>query len=93
MLRIGKGKGADCGSAAIMDVRKARGWHRPVKVSLGLLPSGPDPVGEEHVRANLPGRYIGDRACIGKSERTGRWARGGCGGPSILQERSDAYFV
>ena len=30
------------------------GWHRPVKVSLGLLPSGPDPVGEEHVRANLP---------------------------------------
>jgi len=25
-----------------------------VKVSLGLLPSGPDPVGEEHVRTNLP---------------------------------------
>ena len=38
---------------------KARGWQRPVKVSLGLLPSGPDPVGEEHVRANLSGRYIG----------------------------------
>jgi hypothetical protein len=29
-----------------------------VKVSLGLLPSGPDPVGEEHVRANLPKRYM-----------------------------------
>jgi hypothetical protein len=25
---------------------------------LGLLPSGPDPVGEEHVRANLPIRYM-----------------------------------
>ena len=37
---------------------KARGWQRPVKVSLGLLPSGPDPVGEEHVRANLSSRYI-----------------------------------
>ena len=29
-----------------------------MKVSLGLLPSGPDPVGEEHVRANLPERYM-----------------------------------
>ena len=25
---------------------------------MGLLPSGPDPVGEEHVRANLPIRYM-----------------------------------
>ena len=30
-----------------------------MKVSLGLLPSGPDPVGEEHVRANLLRPYIG----------------------------------
>ena len=29
-----------------------------MKVSLGLLPSGPDPVGEEHVRANLPMGYM-----------------------------------
>ena len=35
------------------------GWQRPVKVSLGLLPSGPDPVGEEHVRANLPAAISG----------------------------------
>src|SRR6478736_5893318 len=40
---------------------KVRGWQRPVKVSLGLLPSGPDPVGEEHVRANLSIGYIGHR--------------------------------
>jgi len=26
--------------------------------SLGLLPSGPDPVGESHARTNLPGRGI-----------------------------------
>ena len=50
--------------------RKARGWQRPVKVSLGLLPSGPDPVGEEHVRANLSGRYIGQM-------------RLGCKGPQL----------
>jgi hypothetical protein len=29
-----------------------------VRISLGLLPSGPDPVGEEHVRANLPRAYM-----------------------------------
>src|SRR5215207_6031515 len=48
--------------SAQKSVVEARGWHRPVKVSLGLLPSGPDPVGEEHVRANLPApiwRHIG----------------------------------
>ena len=48
-------------------VGKARGWQRPVKVSLGLLPSGPDPVGEEHVRANLPVGYMA-RDC-GKGKR------------------------
>src|SRR5690606_11179492 len=43
----------------------------PVRISLGLLPSGPDPVGEEHVRANLPTRYmriIGSGCKGGRSE-------------------------
>jgi len=38
-----------------------------VKVSLGLLPSGPDPVGEEHVRANLPGLYMAALCADGKT--------------------------
>ena len=38
-----------------------------MKVSLGLLPSGPDPVGEEHVRTNLPGGYIGQDRGDGKT--------------------------
>lgn len=40
-----------------------------MKVSLGLLPSGPDPVGEEHVRANLPKRYM--RIKWGKRKASG----------------------
>jgi len=39
-----------------------------VKVSLGLLPSGPDPVGEEHVRANLPIRYMRTKSGKGKTD-------------------------
>src|SRR5882724_1005229 len=41
------------------DVRGGRLDGQPVPVSLGLLPSGPDPVGERHVRRQPPGRYIG----------------------------------
>jgi len=39
-----------------------------VKVSLGLLPSGPATVGEEHVRATLSRRYIGENpaGCKGR---------------------------
>jgi len=43
-----------------------------VKVSLGLLPSGPDPVGEEHVRANLSSRYIGHKRALRKGPGAGR---------------------
>jgi len=32
---------------------------QPVPISLGLLPSGPDPVGERYVRRQPPERYIG----------------------------------
>ena len=38
-----------------------------MKVSLGLLPSGPDPVGEEHVRTNLPVGYMEEECGKGKS--------------------------
>ena len=34
------------------------GWQQPVSISLGLLPSGPDPVGEQNACTNLPGRYM-----------------------------------
>ena len=37
---------------------KVEGWQQPAKISLGLLPSGPDPVGEQNACANLPGRYM-----------------------------------
>src|SRR6185312_11897935 len=52
---------------------EAGGWQRPVKVSLGLLPSGPDPVGEEHVRTNLPAAISGigggkARAAVGSRQ-------------------------
>ena len=50
-----------------------------MKVSLGLLPSGPDPVGEEHVRANLPKGYM-------------RGKKGGCkasGGEELLKNPQD----
>ena len=40
-------------------VRGGRLDGQPVPISLGLLPSGPDPVGERHVRRQPPGRYIG----------------------------------
>ena len=34
---------------------EVEGWQQPAKISLGLLPSGPDPVGEHNACANLPG--------------------------------------
>jgi hypothetical protein len=35
-------------------------------ISLGLLPSGPDPIGKQYARANLPGGDMGERAGKGK---------------------------
>jgi hypothetical protein len=37
---------------------QVEGWQQPAKISLGLLPSGPDPVGEHNACANLPRRFM-----------------------------------
>jgi hypothetical protein len=34
----------------------------PIRTSLGLLPSGPDPVGEWLVHRQSPGAYLGPKA-------------------------------
>ena len=47
---------------SIRATRLMRGWEadeRPEPRSLGLLPSGPDPVGEWLVHRQPPGCYIG----------------------------------
>jgi hypothetical protein len=44
-------------------MEKVGGWHGdPCRGSLGLLPSGPDPVGEWLVHHQPPGFHIGNRA-------------------------------
>ena len=43
-----------------------------MKVSLGLLPSGPDPVGEEHVRANLPSPISEIGAGLARARKLGQ---------------------
>src|SRR5690606_13632453 len=48
------------------------GWQRPVRISLGLLPSGADPVGEEHVRANLPAAIWAENAAMARGRGIGR---------------------
>jgi hypothetical protein len=46
------------------------GWHDdPCLGSLGLLPSGPDPVGEWLVHHQPPGFHIGNNASECKSHR------------------------
>ena len=42
---------------------KVGGWTKTRPVSLGLLPSGPDPVGERYVLRQPPGAYVDYRAC------------------------------
>jgi len=42
----------------------------PIRTSLGLLPSGPDPVGEWLVHRQSPGPYLGPKEVESK--------RGGC---------------
>src|SRR6185312_1873647 len=46
----------------------------PIRTSLGLLPSGPDPVGEWLVHRQSPGPYLGRRGL--ESKRAGRLLRG-----------------
>src|SRR5690606_4581141 len=66
---------------------RAGGWQRPVKVSLGLLPSGPDPVGEEHVRANLPRRISAIAARIARVGSGPKSRVGGTADPFALCDR------
>src|SRR6266705_1236436 len=42
----------------------------PIRTSLGLLPSGPDPVGEWLVHRQSPGPYLGPKAPESKREPT-----------------------
>src|SRR6185437_3399039 len=46
----------------------------PIRNSLGLLPSGPDPVGEWLVHRQSPGPYLGPKGA--ESKRGGRGLRG-----------------
>ncbi len=49
---------------AAIRIRAANRWEagqRPARFSLGLLPSGPDPVGEWNVHRQPPAPYIGHR--------------------------------
>jgi hypothetical protein len=48
------------------------GWTKTRPVSLGLLPSGPDPVGERYVLRQPPGAYVDQDA----APRKGRPAEG-----------------
>src|ERR1700710_1243211 len=42
----------------------------PIRTSLGLLPSGPDPVGERLVHRQSPGPYLGPK---GPESKRGGW--------------------
>ena len=44
------------------------GWTKTRPVSLGLLPSGPDPVGERYVLRQPPGAYV-DHVAAGRKGR------------------------
>ena len=49
--------------------------QRPMAGSLGLLPSGPDPVGERHVRSQLPqGGIWGETANMASGQGRGRFS-------------------
>jgi diadenosine tetraphosphate (Ap4A) HIT family hydrolase len=43
----------------------------PIRTSLGLLPSGPDPVGEWLVHRQSPGHYLGPKAPESKPDGSG----------------------
>src|ERR1700749_632051 len=47
------------------------GWTKPRPVSLGLLPSGPDPVGERYVLRQPPAAYVDHEADGRKGPRGG----------------------
>jgi hypothetical protein len=53
---VAKGPGDKTGRQAA----KVGGWTETRPISLGLLPSGPDPVGEWNVHRQPPAPYIGE---------------------------------
>src|ERR1700737_2879030 len=57
----------------------------PIRTSLGLLPSGPDPVGEWLVHRQSPGPYLGPKAP--ESKRDGRGFAG------LVQKRGKALVA
>src|SRR5215208_5135147 len=64
----------------------------PNRSSLGLLPSGPDPVGEWSVHRQPPDLYIGPRKPESKRPREGGLnVHRPCAGP--LPHTHDSYYV
>src|SRR5690349_24362052 len=65
---------AEQGSRIRREVRLSRSARKkggrltsdPIRTSLGLLPSGPDPVGEWLVHRQSPGPYLGPKAAESK---------------------------
>src|SRR5947209_1947128 len=63
----------------------------PIRTSLGLLPSGPDPVGEWLVHRQSPGPYLGPKQPESKRHRSVR--RGLCGNAEKALVAVMAEFV
>src|ERR1700691_3999809 len=56
------GARTECDFCAIRSKTGRRLTSDPIRTSLGLLPSGPDPVGEWLVHRQSPGPYLGPKA-------------------------------
>src|SRR3954463_9323562 len=52
--------------AQLLDKTSRRLTSDPIRISLGLLPSGPDPIGEWLVHRQSPGPYFGPKALESK---------------------------
>jgi hypothetical protein len=60
----------------------------PIRTSLGLLPSGPDPVGEWLVHRQSPGPYLGPKAPESKRAQLSYPAKAGYPVSSDLNDKS-----
>src|SRR6476620_7097959 len=68
-LRKGTKSSADGVAAFLRDLLEKTGRRLtsdPIRTSLGLLPSGPDPVGEWLVHRQSPGPYLGPKGSESK---------------------------